>query len=186
MSRPDSRRPIPICLSVRVCLNNKRNTCLPCTSFLPSFLPPLPPQAGSALRALLPVAPSSPLERSSLVLIPRLLVCPAGPLHPVWSDSSWEGYIHWPGAALMVTWSDVSRGCLAGASVPVVSPAGWSPWFSSVQSVGPEESMFIVLNVWFHFGFNWREATAWRWHHKTSWFHVFFSFFFIYTQFNSV
>lgn len=37
---------------------------------------PLPPQAGSALRALLPLAPSSPAERSSLVLIPRLLVCP--------------------------------------------------------------------------------------------------------------
>ncbi len=44
--------------------NDKRNTCL---LALPS---PLPPQAGSALRALLPVAPSSPPERSSLVLIP--------------------------------------------------------------------------------------------------------------------
>lgn len=120
-SRPDNRRPIPILLKLRVCLNDKRNTCL---LALPS---PLPPQAGSALRALLPVAPSSPPERSSLVLIPRLLVCPAGPLRPVWSGSSWEGYIHWQvptGAALMVTWSGVSRGHLAGASAPVVSPAG--------------------------------------------------------------
>lgn len=53
-SRPDNRRPIPILLKLRVCLNDKRNTCL---LALPS---PLPPQAGSALRALLPVAPSSP------------------------------------------------------------------------------------------------------------------------------
>lgn len=163
--RPDNRRPIPILLKLRVCLNNKRNTC---RLALPS---PLPPQAGSALRALLLVAPSSPPERSSLVLIPRLLICPAGPLRLVWSDSSWEGYIHWQvpaGAALMVTWSGVSRGCLAGASAPVVSPAGWSPWFSSVQSVAAEESMFIVGNVWFQVLFNKREVAEWIWQHKIS------------------
>ncbi len=44
-----------------------------CVWTLPS---PLPPQAGSALRALLSLAPSSPAEWSSLVLISRLMVCP--------------------------------------------------------------------------------------------------------------
>lgn len=120
--------------------------------------PSLPPQAGSAFRALRPVAPSSPLENSSLVLIPRLLVCLAGPLRPVWSGSSWEGYIHWQvpaGAALMVTWSGVLWGRLAGASALVVSPAGWSPWFSSVQSAGPDEThTLVVVNGRFCFVIN--------------------------------
>lgn len=75
------------------------------------------------------------------------------PFRPVWSDSSWEGYIHWQvpaGADLTVTWSIVSRRRPAGASALVVSPAGWSPWFSSVQSAGQEHNQThseIMINA---------------------------------------
>lgn len=55
------------------------------------------------------------------------------------SLSVWEGYIHWlvpAGAAPLVTWSGaLTRRCPAGASVPAVWPAEWSPGSSSVQSV---------------------------------------------------
>lgn len=53
-----------------------------------------------------------------------------------------EGYIHWlvpAEAALLVTWSvAVTRRHPAGASVPAVWPAEWSPESSSVQSVWAE------------------------------------------------
>ena len=52
------------------------------------------------------------------------------------SLSVWEGYIHWLAPAPLVTWRGaVTRRCPAGASVPAVWPAEWSPGSSSVQSV---------------------------------------------------
>lgn len=71
-----------------------------------------------------------------------LHVPPGLGLFPGRSLSVWEGYIHWLApaeAALLVTWSvAVTRRHPAGASVPAVWPAEWSPESSSVQSVGVE------------------------------------------------